>query len=268
MTPSAPEKETTRNEDQSTRRFFEAEYDELAYDGEHQKYYLICFGPRAGSWLLCDLLRSSGVLGVPAEYFDPRAGANFFAERFGLLVDGKIDIHAYTTVVKRHRTTSNGVFGAKVQYWQMPALIKDRVISKHFPGAKFIYLTRNNVVAQGVSLAVAQRTKQYANFRGSAPDAQPRADLSFDRQHVMKAIDFVLVEHLRWTKFFALNDIEPLQITYESLIEDSHRTCQKIAGYLGINTDYFFSLEGTNLLKQSNELNEDWIKKIKAMAVY
>ena len=252
----------------STRRFFDSAFDEPIYDGAHRRYYLLCCAPRSGSWLLCDLLRRSGALGVPAEYFQPGRDAKVLAQRFGLERQGTIDVHRYAAAVKRHRTTANGVFGAKVQYWHMPALMKERVVSRHFPAAKFVHLSRNDVVAQGVSLAIAEQTEQYVRFRDDAGEVQCPPQSSFDEARVMKAIDYVLRDELKWKKFFAMNGLQPLRLTYEALLEDPQRTCQQLARYVGVDTDHAFSLADTDLLRQSNELNEEWIKRIKALAAY
>ena len=170
--------------------------------------------------------------------------------------------------MKRHRTTANGVFGAKLQYWHMPVLIKERVISRHFPAVKFIHLSRNDVVAQGVSLVIAEETEQYVRFRNDVCDAPRPTQVSFDEARVMKAIDYVLRDELKWKKFFAMNGIEPLRLTYEALLEDPQGTCQQLARYVGVDINHAFSLEDTDLLKQSNELNDEWIKRIKALAAY
>jgi Stf0 sulphotransferase len=54
--------------------------------------YLICATPRTGSTLLCGLLKSSGVAGCPASYFN-RRGLHDYADdwRIARPRDGRID---------------------------------------------------------------------------------------------------------------------------------------------------------------------------------
>lgn len=237
------------------RQFTAQELDCPPYDGERVSY-IICAPPRVGSYLLCDLLYGSGVMGVPAEYFHPDLCIKVMAERFGLLRGDRVDLPAYTETLKKLRTTPNGVFGVKIQYWMMGPLIKNRLISKHFPGAKFIYLTRRDLVAQGVSFEIARQTDQWTSL-------QAKKEPAYDRSRVIDALNFSVKEQVSWETFFALNEIEPYRITYEQLIEDTGTVGRKICAYVGVTTDNTFSIDQARLKRQGDAVNEEWIRRIK-----
>jgi hypothetical protein len=57
----------------NTNSVYEQAFDCPAYVGEPSSYF-ICCAQRVGSWLLCDLLFQTGVMGIPAEYFNSVSG--------------------------------------------------------------------------------------------------------------------------------------------------------------------------------------------------
>jgi len=251
----------------ATRRFVEflsPELDQPANEGE-RRCYLICGAPRVGSELLCDLLRQSGVMGVPAEYFNTVFGLKQLAERFGVARGGKFAIDDYVVAIKRHRTTPNGVFGAKLQYWHLKPLLPLRVISRHLPVARFVYLSRKDFLAQGVSWAIAQQTKQFGRFRG-----EPGAPVApvYDETKVLQAIDFVQAEERMWRRFFALNGIDVLEFDYETLCARTDETCKAVCSHVGVTIESTFSTARSRLAVQRNDVNADWLHRIKQTARY
>ena len=259
---------------------FEPEFDCPPYDGE-RAYFVICSPPRSGSGLLCRLMAGSGVMGVPAEYFHPEDGWRIMAERLGLLREGKVDLEAYINGLKGLRTTPNGVFGVKMQHWMMGRLVENRVISTHFPGALFIFLTRRDAIAQGVSFDIARQTGKW-NSRSppsdkwaiQLPQSSPSTDEhppgvpEYHRGRIMEAINLVLKEQVSWEAFFTLNDIRPYRVDYERLIEGTHEVCQEICSHVGVTTDYQFSLDQSPIERQRSNLNEEWVRRIKESAGY
>jgi LPS sulfotransferase NodH len=79
--------------------------------------YLVCATPRSGSWLLCGLLDGTGVAGRPHEWFwrDTREANE---RTWG--VSGDLPYH---TRAKDAGTTPNGVFGAKVMWSYLDAVV-------------------------------------------------------------------------------------------------------------------------------------------------
>ena len=243
-----------------TSRIYEEVFDRPAYFGEASSYF-ICCAPRVGSWLLCDLLIQTGLMGVPAEYFNAVRGMRRMAERFGLLGDDKASLDAYIDVVRRHRTTANGVFAAKFQFWAMRPHIKNRTISKHFPNAKFVYLTRRDIIAQGVSYEIARQTNRWTSTdSGTIPQ--------YDETRMHEAFDFVLKERDSWNAYFSANMIDPLRTDYETLIEETDAVCRGICEFVGVETDCTISLDQSHLKRQRYAFTKEWIEKVKAMGRY
>ncbi len=249
---------------------YEAEFDRPSFSGE-RRYYLICGAPRVGSWLLCDLLESSGVMGVPAEYFNTHSGFHRMTERFGLIGDGKVNLNAYIQALKESRTGANGVLGIKIQYWMMDPLLKDKVISRHFPGIRFIYLDRYDIINQGVSYAIARRTQQWtkpSSERALDFDSMKAAPDTGASITVEQAIKLILRERASWHHFFALNQIKPLRLNYEDLIDDTDSTCKSICAHVGIETDWDFSLQKARIRKQDSPEKEEWVRRLREKGGY
>ena len=234
-----------------------AGFDQPEYSGE-RKNYIICYAPRTGSWLLCDLLRASGVMGVPAEYFNMVQGARQMAQRLGLTTTEAIPFHEYVKALIQHRTTPNGVFGVKIEVKQLNPLIRARAIPEYFPDAKYIYLSRKDRIAQGVSFEIAHQTRQWHASSTSQ-------DAVFDETKLMNSIGVVTGIADAWEEYFSANNIEPYRTDYESLTADPHPICMEICRLVGVETDHVFRIADADFKKQSNAVNEDWIRRMKEL---
>ena len=130
--------------------------------------YLVCATPRSGSNLLCGLLKRTGVAGRPEEYFG-RGHEPCWAGRWG--ASGRVE---YVHGAIREGTGANGVFGAKVLWPHMPNLLakleavhgredvaERALLERTFPGLRFVWIRREDVVAQAVSYAKAMQTDQW-----------------------------------------------------------------------------------------------------------
>jgi trehalose 2-sulfotransferase len=233
---------------------YEAAFNQPEYHGD-RIYYIIFYVPRSGSWLLCDLLQASGVMGVPAEYFNMQFGTPEMAKSLAVSETDAIPFPEYVTALKRYRTTPNGVFGFKVEPKDLNSVIKSRALQTEFAGAKFIFMSRKDLVAQGVSYDLATQTQQWH----ASPTSQ---SAEFDEARVRRSIDFIASLVTAWEDFFEKYSIEPYRVEYETLLEEPHRVCSEICQFLGVETDHVFSIESSGLKKQGNTVNEDWIRRI------
>src|SRR5277367_1440273 len=96
--------------------------------------YAICAEPRSGSSYLTWILRSTGVLGMPREYFNAEslAGRPEFAD-YPADADGQI-----AEIVSRG-ATPNGIYGVKVFSRQFDK-VKDSRWAERLPDLSFIHL--------------------------------------------------------------------------------------------------------------------------------
>lgn len=109
--------------------------------------YIILFTPRSGSTYLTDLLSSTRCAGFPEEWFNP----NWIAKVAGRLNADSVD--RYIEMLKRHKKTFNGVFGAELSFFHYSMVHDCTDFFAHFPPeTPFILLFRKDIVMQGISL--------------------------------------------------------------------------------------------------------------------
>jgi LPS sulfotransferase NodH len=230
--------------------------------------YLVCGTERSGSTLLCGLLKGTGVAGRPEEYFW-RGQEPCWAERWG--VSGPA---AYLEAAIKAATTANGVAGAKVMWGHLPDLYAklravhgDRGAGEHelleraFPKLHFVWIRREDLVAQAVSFSRALQTQRWTADDRRPPAREPRFDFA--------QIDTLLGE-LRGhneaaSRWFAANRIHPFCVRYEDLVQDMRGVTRDLLAFLGVE------LPGDTLIrpqhsKQADLLNEEWADRYRAMA--
>ncbi|HJQ52152.1 MAG TPA: Stf0 family sulfotransferase [Gaiellaceae bacterium] len=137
-----------------------------------ERSLLICFVARSGSWFLCGLLASTGVLGRPEEFFW-MPGDRVASQDLGHVL--------------RRGSTSNRVFSCKFQLGQWSELLArarrgatdlpDReLVGRMFPNPLYIWLQREDTVAQAVSWSRAMQTGLWSTRNEGS--GEPRYDRS------------------------------------------------------------------------------------------
>src|SRR5436309_2455443 len=120
--------------------------------------YAVCTTPRSGSNLLCDLLEGSREMGCPREFFNLQSFVVPFAEHHGLIEDSRVPFDRYLDQVVDVFSTSNGVFGTKLLFDQFEPYMALASVRSFLKSCKFIWLIRKDVVAQAVSMYIANAT--------------------------------------------------------------------------------------------------------------
>jgi trehalose 2-sulfotransferase len=202
----------------------------------------ICSSPRSGSTLLADVLRQTNLLGVPMEYLnedyfeqwncpDPTVSK---IDRFGL----------YLSNIIPKRTTPNGVFGIKTHFFQLLHAWHQRKISffKRFDTEKifYIHLSREDKIAQAVSLFRAIKTDQWISLSNEEPDtkayssphlkktAYDNFEYKYSFDEIYKLYRFLLREDECWEHFFLSRKIQPTTVSYENFSKNLEFTAMQI----------------------------------------
>ncbi len=109
--------------------------------------YIILFTPRSGSTYLTGLLSSTRCAGFPEEWFNP----NWITKVAARLNADSVD--RYMEMLKRHKKTLNGVFGAELSFFHYSMIQDCTDFFVHFPPEiPFFVLFREDIVMQGISL--------------------------------------------------------------------------------------------------------------------
>lgn len=222
--------------------------------------YLVCGTPRSGSWLLCGLLASTGVAGRPHEWFWSETEE---ANRRAWSVEGFAD---YLARVRDAGTTPNGVFGSKLMWGyltdflarlkQLGEASSDRsLIARHFPAPRFVWVRRDDIVAQAVSWAKAVQTGRWHHWDGRGSASAP----AYDRAQIDELVREAAGHDAGWRAWFAANEIEPFVIRFEDLVADSVSTTRAVLDFLGVAAGEVPVAELT--VKSSDGVNDEWIAR-------
>jgi LPS sulfotransferase NodH len=225
--------------------------------------YLVLGTPRAGTSLLCDLLASTGIAGHPREYFW-RDTANelqaLWAVRPG---------REYLDRVYSAATTTNGVFGAKLMWVYLDDAVRalaeiggseglgdHALLSTFFPRLRYVWIWREDVVAQGVSWAKAVLTGEWYFGDQRRPTGKtPEFDLAYVHNLVWVASRLQVVAR-RW---FREQGVHPFRVSYEQLVADPEGVTRRVLAFLRLESET--ATISTSTRPQADALNAEWITR-------
>jgi trehalose 2-sulfotransferase len=183
--------------------------------------YLICATPRSGSYYLCDLMRSTGLLGSPHEYFGTAA-----MRRYGH-ADYPADIGAQIEMARTRGCTANGVFGAKL----FPDQLADTPPGAIMAGMGqplLIQLERADQLAQAISLTRAALSNSF--FAGQPSTTEPHFDAPLIRDY----LELLIRWNAGWQLWFARHGVVPLRLLYEDVMRNPQNSVDRVAAALGV----------------------------------
>lgn len=216
--------------------------------------YAICCAARSGSTLLCDLLRRSGKMGVPEEYLNPEHLAAEMAPRLGAQSsDGTVVAATYLRELIRRRTTPNGVFGIKVLWSQAERWLPSSTFRGLMARSDLIWLRRRDVLAQAISLVIAQQTQVWHHRDAAGPRPEP----FYDAEAIRRVLGAILSEEWAWGRFFEANQEQPTVVWYEDIVADPERVCGAICAAVGVAAGPF-RIETRRL---GGALNDQWARR-------
>ncbi len=195
--------------------------------------YAILTTPRSGSSYLCDLLDSTNIAGHPSEHL--RLAAQELARYCNFNYLSLLDN------LKQYRTTHNRVFGTKIISHFLFELKQSKPDFRQIFRSidKFILLIRQDKLAQAVSLEVAQQTEIW-HLRDRATSIDYRSKLENIKidntllNNIEQKYDFINRQEARLRKILSDNQIEPLEVVYEDILEDPRLQIDRIIDFLGI----------------------------------
>ncbi|MET7337593.1 Stf0 family sulfotransferase [Nonomuraea sp. NPDC005650] len=229
--------------------------------------YFVCATPRTGSSLLLGLLESTGVAGRPQAYFR-EPGEPMWAGRWGLPSTAGYD--EYVRAALAAGRTDNGVFGAKLM-WGTLDLVVDRLGAVHpglaghdvelleraFGRTRFVYLWRDDVLAQAVSWLRAEQTRLWEADGEAEPGGHAPG---YDAAGIEELVERIGEHNAAWERWFASCGVQPHRVRYEDLDADQTGVTRGILAFLGLDLP-----EGRKIApshrRQSDELNAAWIER-------
>ncbi len=232
--------------------------------------YTIWFTQRTGSTLLCKAIESTGIAGVPREWFNCPPD---------LLTTFKKTDHAeLQEYLYKLGSTSNGVFAINHSFYEphftqltetlrtFPACSPEEtkrtaIWEQVFPNHRHIFMTRRNKVRLAVSW---WRAIQSEEWHLSTDEARKNADFS-------NAYSFDAINHLYnecsmreagIQEFFAEGGITPLNIFYEDFIQNYEKTVRRILDYLDLDSRSV-PIGPPALTKFADPISEEWAHRFR-----
>src|SRR5205823_277377 len=126
------------------------------------------------------------------------------------------------------------------------------LIARHFPTPQFVWVRRDDVVAQAVSWARAIQTGRWHHWDSRDAAAAP----VYDREQIDALVCEAAAHDAGWRAWFAANEIEPLVVRFEDLVADTVGATRTVLEFLGVQAGDIPIAELT--VKASDRVNEEW----------
>lgn len=210
--------------------FFEGEsrkeFAKLPYKtGDVGLGYVICITPRSGSTFLMYLLINNSFFGVPNEWFNLDPITKITKEK------GIVGLENYLTFLWKNYSSEAGVFGMELSYPQYNSLDEIAPIENILgENIRWFYLVRENIVAQAISLYLANATGYFHSYMNIPDGIEP----SYDAQEIKKWIDMIIEHETAFERLFAARHNYPVRLSYESMMKDIRSTVALFQNVLGV----------------------------------
>ena len=210
------------------------------------------------------MLYAAGGAGWPGEWFWREDVERNWAEW------GVSSWREYLDRVLEAGTGPNGVFCTKLMWGWLPAGRAVRatqydeddvaVLRTFFPEPSFVWVRRDDAVAQAVSWAKAVQTGQWASF-------QPvRAEPEFDFDQIDGLYHLARVHDGAWTRWFAAHGVDPIRVVYEELAADPTGVTEDVLDRLGLEPSPVEGRAPMELSRQADAVNLDWAARYRRLA--
>jgi LPS sulfotransferase NodH len=195
---------------------------------------ILCTTPRVGSTLLCSLLASSGVCGLPESWYRAEDRAHY-ARKWGLAA--KHGAGEYLASVRKAGMTANGVGALRIQaptlapllaelQGMFPAVQGDSALfERAFGPCRYLYIHRQDALAQAISRLKAEQTQVW-HMDGSAAKAVQEPQYDADRIRAFMAE--AAAGNAQWLDWFQSNGITPETLIYEAFSADPAETVRQL----------------------------------------
>jgi LPS sulfotransferase NodH len=148
----------------------------------------------------------------------------------------------------------------KAHYPQLDAALGGRDPNALFPDLRFVYITRDDRIAQAVSYSKALQTNLWA-----ADHPARNGDAVFSADQIRNLLTTIGDHENAWERFFDRHDVKPLRASYETLVERLEPTVRTVMDFIGIEVPRGFSLAAPTLQKQADEVSEEWVRRFRLL---
>lgn len=205
---------------------------------------------RCGSHMLGHALHQTGMFGFPLEYAHP-ANVEEWKKRFGL-----DDFRQTLDEIQRRRTSPNGVFGIKVHYPHLRQFGGFEGLTRFFPDARYVLLTRKDVLNQAVSHSIASQTGVWISGQEPVND-NPRYDFA----HIEQCLRQAILYNSSWRYALAASGSQYIELDFDQVRRDPVQSILKIADLVDIDVDPERIPREQVTTKQGSRRNAEWARR-------
>ena len=165
--------------------------------------------------------------------------------------------HSYLTYLTRLaevNTTQNGVFGIKMHWNQYKRHMLDLDLNVNYWGVpvRWVRIMRQNEIRQAISFVRASQSESWNS------NMEVQREPVYDGDAIESALDRIADENAQWQKYFADNNIVPLDITYEQLTRDMDATVRLVMNHIDSPID---TVPAPQTKKQSDVTSKEWAER-------
>jgi trehalose 2-sulfotransferase len=211
------------------------------------RFVFIYFTNRCGSHFLADALAPSGALNRAGEMFNAEIVVGD-SKAYGLRDLGQFMGHLARTASR------NGILVTKATVTQISVLAQSGIMDHILARTSFLLLERDDKLGQAISYALALGTNQWTSAHEARVAA---ASVPFNPDLLRGFIGGVATEIALFHRFFGLNGITPLHVSYEMLAAMPETVVPWIGAWLGLPQLQFVAPE-LRVRRQANEINQRW----------
>jgi LPS sulfotransferase NodH len=219
------------------------------------------------------LLESTGVAGRPEAFFREPDELMWAGKWQIPLTDGQaFDYADYVRAALAAGSTGNGVFGAKLMWGALDEVVAKlgnvypdlagadlMLLNRAFGRLRFVYVQRDDVVAQAVSWLRAEQTSTW-HIGDTGDNGRPPR---FDPDQIDALTRTILEHNAAWERWFAAFDVQPYRVRYEELEVDMVGVTLGVLDFLELDLP-----DGRVILprhkRQADALNDRWIARYRA----
>lgn len=206
--------------------------------------FFLCFTNRCGSNYLAQAISSDGRL--------PQVGENI---NFDAVINQSSRL-GFTSFTEYFLWLSNsvkgkeGLFGCKTSVGQLLFLYNEGLLSQFASTPKFIHVVRKDVIAQAVSLYIANKTNQWTSEQLGANEP-----VDYDKESLISIVNGICIQNAAFQSIFQLFGVSPLVVYYENFVETPRKLIKKIGDYLEVENLSYVG-KAIKYKKQADERNK------------
>jgi trehalose 2-sulfotransferase len=234
-------------------RFVTDERLDFDHAAPFRQAYFVASSYRCGSQYLCWRLWQTGLLGAPSEVLAPTNELRIFMNRFKTSSPAE-----YIAKLVARRTSRNGVFGMKAHFHHFEAFLKDYpALLEVLAPMTYIYISREDRIAQAVSMAKALQTGRWT----SRMEGASNAPLQYDREMIANCLEDIMQQDVNWRRWFESHNVTPFEVTYNQVATDAAGVVRGVVELLGVENDEPDEVSVPPVKKQGDETNQEWIER-------